>query len=419
METAGGVHSPSPSGSTQADLYAPFRLPVILIGDAKLGGISQTVSAFESLKIRGYDVEAVLIFREEKYQNHVYLAGYFRDQHGIPVKTAPEPPKRVGEADADADNMLRYYEDVCGSSSMTDVLAHLDTRHQQRILRLGSMRTAAHKTIWFPFTQHNHLPSDKITVIDSARGDEFQILAPKALPGTQDAQDALLRPSFDGSASWWTQGLGHGNPTLSLAAAYAAGRYGHVMFADAVHEPALALAETLLSNMANPRLTRVFYSDNGSTGAEVAVKMALRAARLRYGWPVDEKAGVLGLKGSYHGDTIGAMDCSEPCVFNEKVEWYQGKGFWFDYPTIRCSAGRWLLEVPAEIGGVSDGGSQEFSFRSLSDVFDVQGREARGEGEIYVRFVTDTLKRLRSEGRRFGALMIEPVVLGAGGMLLV
>jgi hypothetical protein len=49
---------------------------------------------------------------------------------------------------------------------------------------------------------------------------------------------------------------------------------------------------------------------------------------------------------SYHGDTIGAMDASEPCVFNAKVDWYRGRGFWFDYPTFKLREGRWVVEPP-------------------------------------------------------------------------
>lgn len=212
---------------------------------------------------------------------------------------------------------------------------------------------------------------------------------------------------FDGSASWWTQGLGHGNPALSLAAAYAAGRYGHVMFAEAVHEPALALAEMLITGMGNKRLKRVFYSDNGSTGVEVGVKMALGAARARYGWAGEEKVGVIGLKGSYHGDTIGAMDCSEPGVFNEKVEWYEGKGAWLGSPGVRCEKGVWVVE----------GGGE---FKTLGDVFDVEGREKRGEGRGYEKEIRGVLEKLvGEEGKKFGALILEPVVLGAGGMHLV
>jgi dethiobiotin synthetase/adenosylmethionine--8-amino-7-oxononanoate aminotransferase len=73
METAGGVHSPGPSGTTQADMYIPLRAPSLLVGDSRLGGISQTISAFESLRIRGYNVESVLLFRDDVYQNYLYL----------------------------------------------------------------------------------------------------------------------------------------------------------------------------------------------------------------------------------------------------------------------------------------------------------------------------------------------------------
>lgn len=399
----------------------PLRLPVVLVGDSKLGGISQTISAFESLKIRGYDVEMVLLFKEDQYQNHLYLAEYFEQKHGIPVRTVPEPPHRVTDPESDAQAMSQYYDTGSASPVLHKTLQHLDARHKSRIARLESMSTTASQKIWYPFTQQKHLTPSKITVIDSAHGDHFQTLVPQPTntnPATTvPSTAALLQPSFDASASWWTQGLGHANPSLALAAAHAAGRYGHVMFAEAVHEPALALAETLLRGMRNPRLARAFFSDNGSTGTEVALKMALRAARVRYGWEGDGKrAGVLGLQGSYHGDTIGAMDCSEPGVFNEKVEWYEGRGYWFAGPTVwRTSAEAWEVQLPGEMEGAGGQGR----FASLDDVFDVEVREARGEHQAYERFILTRLEKLAAEGRRFGALMIEPVVLGAGGMLLV
>ncbi|KAH6649406.1 pyridoxal phosphate-dependent transferase [Chaetomium tenue] len=429
VETAGGVHSPAPSGSTQADLYRPLRLPVVLVGDSKLGGISQTISAFESLKLRGYDVEMVLLFREGQFQNHQYLAEYFKDQHNIPVMTFPEPPNRIrGDTNADIAAMSRYYEYNSGNdSNLHEILAHLHTRHNNRISRLESMSSKASETIWYPFTQQKDLIPSKITTIDSAHGDWFQTLTPQppttTTPPSLTTPPPLLQPSFDGSASWWTQGLGHGTPQLSLAAAYAAGRYGHVMFAEAVHEPALALAETLLKGMGNQRLKRAFFSDNGSTGVEVAVKMALRAVRVRGGLEQEGgggegRLGVLGLRGSYHGDTIGAMDCSEPCVYNEKVEWYEGRGFWFAYPVVEYSRGRWRVKYPEEVRGLA-GGRGGASYGSLSDVFDVEAREGGEDGKVYEKFILATLKKLTAQGHKFGALMIEPVVLGAGGMLLV
>ncbi|KAM0328630.1 hypothetical protein ACHAQA_005042 [Verticillium albo-atrum] len=415
LETAGGVHSPGPTGTPQVDLYAPLRLPTVLVGDSKLGGISQTIAAYESLKLRGLDVEAVLLFQNATYENHMYLKDYFREHAGIPVETVSAPPDRHEDPRSDHRALSAYYEQESSGETVRGVLDNLDLRGKSRIARLESMPESASKNIWYPFTQQKLLTPDRISVIDSANGDYFQVLSPAA--SSPRNENGLLQPAFDGSASWWTQGLGHGNPRLTLAAAYAAGRYGHVMFAEAIHEPALALAETLLKGMGNPRLARVFYTDNGSTGCEVAVKMALRAARVRYGWAANEKMEILGLKGSYHGDTIGTMDCSEPSVFNEKVEWYQGKGFWFDYPSIWCRDGQWVVDTPEALQKDLGPGAK---FESLSDVFDLSSRTQTQAYEAYKRYFRTVLERLHKEGgRKFGGLMLEPVVLGAGGMILV
>lgn len=214
-------------------------------------------------------------------------------------------------------------------------------------------------------------------------------------------------------------GLGHGNPRLALEAAYAAGRYGHIMFAGATHEPALDLAERLLVGLENPRIKKVFYTDNGSTAAEVGIKMGLRAACKRYGWreegeKVEEDVGILGLKGSYHGDTIGAMDASEPCIYNRKVDWYSGRGFWFEYPTFKMRKGRWIVEPPQ--GMEADFGPTKY-FERLDHIFDLESRGGCPQYEAYIEQKLNTL--VQEQGKRFGALIMEPVILGAGGMIFV
>lgn len=107
-----------------------------------------------------------------------------------------------------------------------------------------------------------------------------------------------------------SQSHGHAATPLTLAAAHAAGRYGHVLFPSGTHAPALELAEKLKETAGRGWADRVFYSDNGSTGTEVALKMALRAAGRRYGWEGEEGVGVgvIGLRGGYHGDTV-STDC--------------------------------------------------------------------------------------------------------------
>ncbi|KAK7736980.1 hypothetical protein SLS53_006735 [Cytospora paraplurivora] len=432
LETAGGVHSPSPSGTTQADLYSPLRLPVVLVGDAKLGGISLTISAFETLRLRGYDVESILMFENDVHENAAYLREYFKEKFGVPVVGVEAPPERLRDQRADEKRMMAYYAQATARG--TAVLKHLAARHAERINRLESMPL---QTLLTPET---------ITAIDSAKGDFFQTLVPKppiassasnpsSLPSvhsknfSQDPVEAsaaspLLQPSFDGSASWWTQGLGHGAPSLTLAAAYAAGRYGHVMFAETVHEPALRLAEALLEGMhraGNHRLTRVFYSDNGSTGVEVALKMALRAAAKRYGWDetdagTDQPAGVVALRGGYHGDTLGAMECAEPSAYNRKVDWYRGRGVWLDYPTMLCVEGRWVVHIPGTMAGERQ---QVVEFETLSHVFDLAGRRHDNMiVAVYEEYIERTLRDYLGQGRKLGALLIEPVVIGAGGMIL-
>ncbi|KAJ5709739.1 Pyridoxal phosphate-dependent transferase major region subdomain 2 [Penicillium malachiteum] len=416
VETAGGVHSPGPNGNSQADLYRPLRLPIVLVADSRLGGISSSISAYESLLLRGYDVQSVLLFRDDYYQNHDYLGEYFRNK-SIPLVHLPAPPSKPLQMDADAlkrdeEAMFKYYRQASEESDILRLLDELNLRNEQRIEKLEEMANRAHDLIWYPFTQHQGMQAKDITVIDSAHDDYFQTFG----SGRTENSESELRPTFDGSASWWTQGLGHGNPDLALSAAYAAGRYGHVMFAGAIHEPALSLADNLLKALDNPRFGKVFYTDNGSTGMEVAVKMGLRVACDRYGWDAsEEKINILGLKGSYHGDTIGVMDCSEPSTYNKKVEWYRGRGHWFDFPLVKMVDGKWKVEVPAELQ--EDLGS-DMDFNSLGSVFDLDQRLGSETSQRYKKYIHDTIKDLvDTHGMKFGALILEPVILGAGGML--
>lgn len=421
VETAGGPNSPGPSGTLQADLYRPLRLPLIFIADWHLGGISTSISAYESLKIRGYDIEGIAVMRDSYYKNFEYFKQYFGERN-IPVLTVPTPPEYVEGEDHFA---MEHYYSALGSvndssSSVPGFLDHLSDKHGARLSGLENMSSEGLKHIWWPFTQHKGLTAKSIATIESAHGDYFQTtLQPSSEPDAGDVGTSLLHATLDGSASWWTQGLGHANPHLTMAAAYAAGRYGHVMFASAINEPALSLAKNILSTIGNSRLSRVFYSDNGSTGTEVAIKMALTASCKRYGWePAKDgkEVEILGLKNSYHGDTIGSMDMSEPSVFNEKIHWYKSRGYWFECPSVKLREGKWIVEKPHALNGEL---GTDTEFQSLHQVFN-QSRDLTDDAAAYETYIRATLEQLtKVERRRFGALVMEPVVLGAGGMLLV
>ena len=425
------MHSPTISGSTQLDAYRPLFLPTILIGDSKLGGISSTISAYESLLLRGYIVDALLLFREDYYQNWEYLTSHFAGK-GVPVTAIPPPPAQLSSSEEDTASLESYYNNVSQSESsgLPEVIARLTERHQARVDELNSMPARTHTQIWWPFVQHSFTrPNSKsIAVIDSAHKDHFSVYNDGS-PHSSQETSSLLGYQFDGSASWWTQTLGHSNPALTLAAARAAGRYGHAIFAQTIHLPALNLAETLLAGPGKGWASRVFYTDNGSTGMEVALKMALRAYTKRYpserdvGRDRGKKLGVLGLKGSYHGDTIGVMNACDAGDGVYTCEWHESKGFWFDPPSLTIQDGRTIITLPRSLRELaSNYGVREEDFvwigvrDSLNGVYDVERRLGTPLAQVYREFIERSLDNIKTE---IAALVLEPLVMGAGGMIFV
>jgi dethiobiotin synthetase/adenosylmethionine--8-amino-7-oxononanoate aminotransferase len=388
-------------------------LPTFLVGDHRLGGIGSTISAWESLHLRGYNVQSVGLFAETRYENAAYLKDYFAER-SISSFSIPPPPDPVTDAREDIKAMSSYYDDASVSSEVDAFVDSFMLAHDKRIEDLRNMPKQATEVIWHPFMQHSERNENNVVAMESAYGDFFQTYTKQKdiTQASGETETALLQPAFDASASWWTQGLGHGNPQLALTAAHAAGKYGHVMFAGAVHEPALTLAQTLIQRMDNPRLSKVFYTDNGSTGMEVAVKMALRAASKRNGWAPEDNVEILGLIGSYHGDTMGTMDCSEPSIFNKKVEWYQGRGHWLDFPQVKLRDGQWIVEPPKSLHKAV---GKTRTFNSLEEIFDLEAR--RADWGRYRSYLDAELWHLRQQGHKFGALIMEPVILGAGGMM--
>jgi adenosylmethionine-8-amino-7-oxononanoate aminotransferase len=118
------------------------------------------------------------------------------------------------------------------------------------------------------------------------------------------------RRYLDAIASWWTNVHGHAHPRLAAALAAQARTMEHVIFAGFTHEPAVALAERLV---ALTGLARVFYSDNGSTAVEVALKIAVQYWAARG----ERRARFLVLPHGYHGDTVGAMSVSGIPLFRD------------------------------------------------------------------------------------------------------
>ena len=156
------------------------------------------------------------------------------------------------------------------------------------------------QVVWHPYTQHG-LEDDPLPV-RSARG---------ALLVLEDGREIV-----DAISSWWTCLHGHARPEIADAMRAQAGTLDHVLFAGATHEPAVALAERLVA-IAPRGLSRVFFSDDGSTAVEVALKIAFQAHVQR---GEKERRTFVALEGGYHGDTFGAMAVGDPDPFFRAFE---------------------------------------------------------------------------------------------------
>ncbi|MBI3418932.1 MAG: adenosylmethionine--8-amino-7-oxononanoate transaminase [Proteobacteria bacterium] len=122
---------------------------------------------------------------------------------------------------------------------------------------------------------------------------------------------------IDAISSWWVNIYGHNHPAIVASVKAQASRLDQVIFAGFTHEPAEKLAEELLQIMPAP-LKRVFLSDSGSTAVEVALKMAVGAQMHRN----KKQKRIVALEHGYHGDTFGAMAMGAPSVFNQLYKDY-------------------------------------------------------------------------------------------------
>jgi adenosylmethionine-8-amino-7-oxononanoate aminotransferase len=117
------------------------------------------------------------------------------------------------------------------------------------------------------------------------------------------------RELIDGVASWWTACHGYNHPHIRNAVERQLKTMPHVMLGGLVHEQALTLAQRLAALVAPTDLGRVFFSESGSVAVEVALKMAVQYWRNR---GVSERTRIVSFTGGYHGDTAGAMAVSDP-----------------------------------------------------------------------------------------------------------
>ncbi|QHT71428.1 adenosylmethionine--8-amino-7-oxononanoate transaminase [Rhodocytophaga rosea] len=170
------------------------------------------------------------------------------------------------------------------------------------------------QAIWHPFTP---LPdADQVISLTKAEGVYLY---------TSDGRKIL-----DAISSWWVNLHGHSHPHIAEAVYKQATTLEHVIFAGFTHEPAVQLAERLLDTLPSNQ-DKIFYSDNGSTAVEVALKMAFQ---YWYNQGISKKK-VIALNGSYHGDTFGAMSVGDRSPFTAPFNPYLFEVAFVDFPACQ------------------------------------------------------------------------------------
>lgn len=212
--------------------------------------------------------------------------------------------------------------------------------------------------VWHPWTQHG-TESDPIVIARAQAASLF---------------DADGKEMLDLVSSWWTCTHGHSHPKLNAALAEQARRFEHVMFAGFTHGPAADLAASL-ANALPGDLNRVFFSDDGSTSVEVALKIAYQYW-INRGEP--RRRTLIGFDGGYHGDTLGAMSLG------------RGSKLFTTFRDLMCG----VLVLPYPGTFVGDDAVEERETGALS---------------AFEAIVTD-------QRNEMAALIIEPLLQGAGGM---
>jgi adenosylmethionine-8-amino-7-oxononanoate transaminase len=209
-----------------------------------------------------------------------------------------------------------------------------------------SLAADDHRYIWHPFTQQQGWVEEEPVIIESAEGTTLT--------------DTEGRRYIDGVSSLWCNVHGHAHPKLDAAVRAQLGKVAHTTMLGLSHRPAIELAKRL-TEIAPPGLSRVFYSDSGSTATEIALKIAFQY----WAQNGDERQKFITLEDAYHGDTLGSVSAGGIDLFHATY-----RPLLFD--TLKAAPG---------------------------DIADMERLLAQHEGEV-------------------AAVMMEPLVQGAAGMLV-
>lgn len=350
VEAAGGLMVPlNEKGENWLSLIPLLHdCRVILVGCSQLGTLNHSFLSIEALRMRAQRILGMVWSGERHVQNEI---SFKRDCSDVPLFTL-----------AQISPHHRQEFQKCSRELASALASRLEECLARDIRQAEELICRDKEIVWHPFTQHKI--ADTPLPITGASGVYLEIAGGQRV--------------IDGVSSWWVNTIGHGRVEIAQAIARQQQKLDHVLFAGVTHEPAVLLSETLLRWAGKP-FGKVFFSDNGSTSVEVALKMAFQASQLR---GQKQRKRYLAVRGSYHGDTVGAMSLAASTGFHDSF-----KELFFPCSFVTPLTVHKSTHCPAGDAHRSE------RMAELEAVFAQQGEE-------------------------LCAVVVEPFVQGAGGMLL-
>lgn len=359
LEGAGGVTVPLSPEEETLDLMAALDLPVLLAGRNGLGALNAIRLTLRAVRDRGLALAGFLLVQPplEDLSTEDRLIcddniSVLRRWLEREYEGAPLAVLPWVNA-LDADGWNRL-EAACAPVSEA-LLARLRETSAQDVADPQQLSRRDVRVLWHPYTS----AVKPLPVFAASRSHHNRLVLTDG------------RELVDGMSSWWAAVHGYNHPRLLAALHAQAGRMPHVMFGGLTHAPAVELAERLLT-MLPQGLSRVFFADSGSVAVEVALKMALQyhqatgeTQRVRFLTP----------RGGYHGDTTGAMSVCDPVT-----------------------------------------GMHSLFARMLPQQLFMERPSCRFDAPFDPASLDDARRMLAEHGHEVAAVILEPVVQGAGGM---
>jgi len=352
VEGAGGLLVPIQKNYCVIDLMKEMGSDVVVVARLGLGTINHCLLTVRQIKEAGLNLKGVLFTQTGP------------EPLGIAEQTNPDIVRILG--DVPILGKIPYLKNMSPPEIINQCRDAVNIDAVLRPLRNSTKRLAKedHQYLWHPFTQMRDWIKEEPLIIEHAQGSYLT--------------DTNGNRYLDGVSSLWVNVHGHGHPVIDREIKDQINRLSHSTMLGLSNAPAIHLARELIS-VVPKGLTKVFYSDNGSTSVEIAIKMAYQYWQ---NMGNTDKTGIVHLANSYHGDTLGSVSVGGIDLFHKVYGGLTFKTIQLDFPDCyRAPKGK---QYP------------DFAFESVDKL------------EVF----------LKKKSRFIAAMVIEPIVQGAAGMIV-